>query len=232
MDARAIAMLVVLLPGCSGSTRSAESEDGSGGGANQAGAESGGSSSKAGASSGGSGVAGDKAAGGSSSGSPSGGGAAGPRWAEWAACQVAEDCTVVPIESCCGCMPTGVNKQHEAEAKASNAGFNFADCPPLGCASPGCPADSMVVCEQGMCLRKAGCSERDEQGCEADDKCEKYQARLCTMPGEFHYFACGKPKGACDSTLTCRVNPNGQQVLFPDSCVPDGHTQECVSQCQ
>jgi hypothetical protein len=89
----------------------------------------------------------------------------------------------------------------------------------------------MVACEGGRCVPKPGCSERDEATCDADELCEKYSARLCTNSGDFTYFACGKPRGACDDALTCRVSPAGQQMLFPDSCVPDGYTQECPSQC-
>jgi hypothetical protein len=90
----------------------------------------------------------------------------------------------------------------------------------------------MVACEAGRCVPKPGCSERQELNCDADDKCEKYSARPCPGAGEFAYFTCGKPKGACDQALTCRVSPAGQQLLFPDSCVPDGYTQDCPSQCQ
>ena len=126
----------------------------------------------------------------------------------------------------------GVNTMYEAQARASDANFNADACGPVGCANFPCPPDAMVACEMGRCVPKPGCSERDELSCDADDKCEKYSARLCTTAGELGYFTCGKPKGACDEALTCRVSPAGQQVLFADSCVPDGYTQECPSQCQ
>jgi hypothetical protein len=89
----------------------------------------------------------------------------------------------------------------------------------------------MVACEAGVCVPQPGCSQRGQQDCDLDGECEAYTARLCSGAGEFAYFTCGKPKGACDLALTCVVSPFGQEVLFPDSCVPDGYEQPCVSQC-
>jgi hypothetical protein len=199
---------------CSGSTGGSEPSAGAG----------------AGAASSGGGGAGSTSSGGTSSGGVSSAGA--PNWQAWASCTADEDCVVVRNHTCCGCFPAGVNKEHEAEAQAASDAFNPSQCPPLGCASPPCPPDSMVACEEGVCTPKPGCSERTEQDCESDDNCQEYQARLCTSASTtFAYFACGKPKGACDDALTCVVDPAGRQVQFPDSCVPDGYTQACPSAC-
>jgi hypothetical protein len=129
-------------------------------------------------------------------------------------------------------VPTGVNQLYEDEALASNAGFNAAECPPLGCATQGCPPDSMVACDTGICVPRPGCSQRGEQDCALDSQCETYEARLCGGTEDFAYFTCGKPKGSCDEALTCVVSPAGQQVEFPDGCVPDGYTQACPSACE
>jgi len=157
----------------------------------------------------------------------------GPRWKEeWSLCTVAEDCTVVPIRSCCGCSSTGVNLAFAPDAMAFDTGFRADKCGNVGCSSPGCAPDSMVACEAGRCVAKPGCSERDDQNCETDGKCQAYQARLCTTTSAFAYFTCGKPHGSCDGPATCRVSPSGQQVLFPDSCVPTGYAQACPGMCQ
>jgi hypothetical protein len=217
---------------CSGSTKDSDPSAGAAAGAQSSGGSAGngsGGKTNGGSSSAGSSSAGSSSAGSSSAGSSSAGA---PNWQEWAACAADEDCTVVKNRTCCGCFPMGVNKEHEAEANAASAAFNPSQCPPLGCASPPCAPDSMVACEEGVCTPKPGCSERTEQDCESDEKCQEYQARLCTNAATmFAYFTCGKPKGACDQALTCVVDPAGRQVQFPDSCVPDGYTQACPGPC-
>ncbi|HKO52119.1 MAG TPA: hypothetical protein VJV79_30625 [Polyangiaceae bacterium] len=210
----------------------------SGGGANyasdNAGASSGGVSSGGASSGGASSVSGGASSGGGVSGGASSGGVSGaPPWnADWTVCTVADECTVVPIRTCCGCFSSGVNQAFAADAIASNAGFRADHCGDLGCSGPACAPDSMVVCEAGHCVARPGCSERDEQSCETDGKCQKYQARLCASPGAFAYFTCGTPRGLCDGPSTCKVGPSGQQVLFPDSCVPTGYTQACAGLCK
>jgi hypothetical protein len=84
----------------------------------------------------------------------------------------------------------------------------------------------------GHCVAKPGCSSRGEETCEADAKCQKYEARPCSAAVDFAYFTCGQPKGSCDDALTCRIDPNAQEFVFPNSCVPTGYTQACSSQCQ
>ena len=206
---------------CSGSTKSSDPNAGAGAGASSSGGSAAGSK-QGGSNSGGS----------NSGGSSSGGSPAAPDWQAWAKCSNDDDCTVVKSENCCGCFPMGVHRDHEAEAKAVSAAFDASKCPPLGCASPPCPPDSMVACDTGICAVKPGCSERTEQDCESDELCQKYEARLCSnAAATLAYFACGKPKGACDDALTCVVDPFGRQVQFPDSCVPDGYTQACPSPC-
>jgi hypothetical protein len=241
MPKLALAVLCICLAAplaCAGSSKSSA---GAGAGAGAGTGTAGGESSHAGASAGGSTSGGESSAGGSHSsggsadgGSSNGGVASGgaPPWEKWSACSVADDCTVIPISTCCGCSATGVNQMYEKEARASNASFNVDACPPLGCFSPPCPPDSMVACEMGRCVPKPGCSERNEQSCESDGRCQKYQARNCATAGAFAYFACGKPKGACAEVATCRLSPSAQQMLFPDGCVPDGYTQTCPSQCK
>ncbi|HVJ22275.1 MAG TPA: hypothetical protein VM686_43010 [Polyangiaceae bacterium] len=204
--------------GSGGSSNSGGSAGSGSGGTNKGGTDSGGTDS-GGATSGDAG-AGNAAAGGT------------PPWELWQACSAPEDCTVVPTNTCCGCVPMGVNKDYEADALAAAASFDPSQCPEgLGCPYQPCPPDSMVGCEMGVCVPLPGCSERSEQDCDLDGLCEKYNARLCSSADDFAYFACGKPKGTCDDALTCMVSPFGQEVLFPDSCVPDGYTQPCVSQC-
>jgi hypothetical protein len=216
----------LMLAACYGTSGS----DDDGGGASSGGSSSGASSSGA-SSSGGSTSGGSTSGGSTSGGSTHSGGA--PPWETWQACSLDEDCIVIPLNTCCGCVPTGVNEDYEGDANAAAASFDASQCPPgLGCPSMPCPPDSIVACEGGVCVPKAGCSERAEQDCESDDQCGAYQARLCTSSDAFAYFACGKPKTACSEAETCGVSPFGQEVLFPDGCMPDGYTQTCVSQCQ
>jgi hypothetical protein len=224
--ALACGALAIFASACSGA--GAEAPVSSGGGAALAGSANGGEANHAGASS-----AGASSAGASSAGASSAGASGAPQWkVDWTLCAVAEECTVVPIQTCCGCFSSGVNQAFFADAIAFNAGFRADRCGDLGCSAPACAPDPMVACEAGYCVAKPGCSDRDEQTCETDGKCQKYQARLCTTAAAFAYFTCGKPQGLCDGPSICRVSPSGQQVLFPDSCVPTGYTQACPGMCK
>jgi len=196
-----------------------------------------GSSSVAGDSGAGGATGGTSATGGASSGGASSGGTSSGSggtmpvpWDQWKACVADEDCVVIPQNTCCGCVPVGVNKEHEDEALAEVGKFNASSCPPgLGCPSFPCAPDPVPICDGGMCGSREGCSARSEESCTMDGECLPYRARPCGATTE-QFVTCSGPT-ECVGVPTCALSPYAQQFMFPDSCVPVGWLP-CVSACE
>jgi hypothetical protein len=154
---------------------------------------------------------------------------------EWTNCNTAADCVFLPQESCCQCTLLAVNHNFTEQARATIPPFNAAACGNLGCAGQPCPTDPIATCDQGHCDWRPGCSSKTIEECPLEESCQVYNAKVCNATNDFGPIICAGSSSPqpCAAAPACRVDPNsGLQVVFENSCVPPGWTQQCPTDCQ